>query len=64
MTGRAALMRELDSLPQEYFSEVANFIAWLKERKLRQVPETMLLSEQALAEEWDTPEEDEAWVNL
>ena len=64
MTGRAALMRELDSLPQEYFFEVADFVAWLKERKLRQVPETMLLSESALAKEWDTPEEDEAWANL
>ena len=64
MTERAALMRELDSLPQKYFLEVADFVAWLKERKLKQVPETMLMSELALAKEWDTPEEDEAWANL
>jgi hypothetical protein len=28
------------------------------------VPETALLSEQALAKDWDQPEEDEAWSHL
>ena len=28
------------------------------------VPVTMLLSEKALAEYWDTPEEDEAWKDF
>jgi hypothetical protein len=28
------------------------------------VPETALLSEQALAQDWDQPEEDEAWSYL
>jgi hypothetical protein len=28
------------------------------------VPETALLSEQALARDWDQPEEDEAWSHL
>lgn len=28
------------------------------------VPETALLSEQALAKDWDRPEEDEAWSYL
>jgi hypothetical protein len=28
------------------------------------VPATMLLSEAALAKDWDRPEEDEAWANL
>ncbi len=28
------------------------------------VPETALLSEQALAEDWTRPEEDEAWSHL
>lgn len=29
-----------------------------------EVPETALLSEQALAKDWDRPEEDEAWAHL
>ena len=28
------------------------------------LPETALLSEQALARDWDRPEEDEAWSHL
>jgi hypothetical protein len=28
------------------------------------VPDTALLSEQALAKDWDQPEEDEAWSHL
>ncbi|MCL2319317.1 MAG: hypothetical protein FWC45_04475 [Treponema sp.] len=64
MTERAVLLNELDTLPTEYLSEVTDFVAWLKHRKLKQIPETMLLSEASLAKEWDTPEEDEAWANL
>ena len=29
-----------------------------------EIPETALLSEQALAEDWNRPEEDEAWSHL
>jgi len=64
MTSRAVLMQELDSLPPEYLGEVTDFVAWLKQRKLKQIPETMLLSEAALVKDWDSPEEDEAWANL
>ena len=64
MTGRAVLMKELENLPPEYLGEVVDFVAWLKYRKLQQIPETMLLSEAALAKDWDTPEEDEAWAGL
>jgi len=31
---------------------------------LKNVPETMLLSEKSLAETWDTQEEDKAWADL
>ena len=64
MTGHAVLMRELEALPSEYLGEVIDYVAWLKHRKLKQIPETMLLSEAALAKDWNTPEEDEAWANL
>jgi hypothetical protein len=64
MTGHAVLMKELDGLPPEYLCEVTDFVAWLKYRKLQQVPETVLLSEAVLAKDWNTPEEDEAWAGL
>lgn len=36
----------------------------LEERPVAGVPEIALLSEAALAEDWDRPEEDEAWSHL
>lgn len=36
----------------------------LEERPVAGVPETALLSEPALAENWNQPEEDEAWSHL
>ena len=57
-------MKELETLPQEYMGEVVEFVTWIKHRKLRQIPETMLLSEASLAKDWNTPEEDSAWADL
>jgi len=36
----------------------------LEERPAEQVPESALLSEDALARDWTRPEEDEAWAHL
>jgi len=44
--------------------EVVDFVAWIKQRKLSHIPETMLLSETSLSKDWDTPEEDEVWASL
>ena len=64
MTNRAVLRQEIETLPAACLGEVIDFVAWIKQRKMPQIPETMLLSEAALSKDWDTPEEDEAWVNL
>jgi len=36
----------------------------LEEAPITEIPETALLSEQALAKDWDQPGEDEAWSHL
>ncbi len=36
----------------------------LEDAPVADVPEIALLSEQALAKDWDQPEEDEAWSHL
>lgn len=36
----------------------------LEDEPATKVPETALLSEQSLAEDWNRPEEDEAWSHL
>jgi len=56
------LVEEINSLPMEAYSEVINFVGYIKlEYK---VPETALISEVSLAKDWDTPEEDEVWAYL
>ena len=64
MTNRAALIQEIETLPAVCLAEVVDFVAWIKHRKLIQLPETMLLSEASLSKDWDSPEEDEAWASL
>jgi len=58
------VLREIESLPTEFYSEIMGFVGYLKYRRLSNAPETMLLSEKSLAENWDTPEKDKAWANL
>jgi hypothetical protein len=36
----------------------------LEDRRVASAPESALLSEAALAEDWNRPEEDEAWSHL
>ena len=64
MTNRAVLLHEIQTLPEACVSEVVDFVAWIKQRKVSRIPETMLLSEAALSKDWNTPEEDEAWALL
>ena len=56
------VIRELESLPDELLDEVLDFARYLKARRAR--TNDALVSEAALAREWNTPEEDEAWQDL
>jgi len=58
------VIREIESLPTEFYSEILGFIGYLKFKQLNDIPDTMLLSEKSLVESWDTPEEDSAWAYL
>ena len=64
MSARGVLLQEIETLPENYLDKVVDFVVWIKQQKLLQIPETMLLSEYSLSKDWNTPEEDEAWANL
>ena len=64
MISKENLINNIDSLPQEYFAEVFDFVEYLKQKKLKGISETVVLSEFSLSKEWNTPEEDKAWQNL
>ena len=64
MTSKQDLIHEIETLPSEYLQEIMYFVGYLKLKHLKNIPETMILSEKSLAKDWDTPEEDEAWADL
>ena len=62
----------LQQLPAEKLAVVYDFVSYLLEREeVRLVHgsddsaiQTMIASEEVLARDWNTPEEDEAWAHL
>jgi hypothetical protein len=64
MIAKNKLMHEIDSLPPECVEEVMDFVGFIKLKLLKNVPETMLITEKALAKDWHAAEEDAAWANL
>jgi hypothetical protein len=64
MSTKELILKEIDEAPEEFSSEVLELIRALKIVKNRDVNETTLLSQNILAKDWLTPEEDNAWKDL
>ncbi len=66
------IVDRLKNLPPDKLTVVYDFVSFLAERQpdLKKILEgsesynTMLASEEVLAQEWNLPEEDEAWCDL
>jgi len=59
------LLKEIEKASDATLKEVLDFLLFIKTRELQQEQlEISLLSEPILAEDWLTPEEDEAWQHL
>ena len=59
------LLKEIEKTSDSTLKEVLDFLLFIKSRELKQEQlEISLLSEASLAEDWLTPEEDEAWQHL
>lgn len=55
----------MENLPEFTLNEMLDFLLFVQSRELNQEQlKIAILSEPALAEEWLTPEEDEAWQDL
>jgi hypothetical protein len=64
VSDRDFLLHEIDTLPVECLGEIVDFITYVKQKQIKKISETMILSEASLSREWNTLEEDEAWRNL
>jgi hypothetical protein len=59
------LLDEIDKTSDSTLKEVLDFLLFVKARETQQEQlEISLLSEPLLAEDWLTPQEDEAWQHL
>ena len=56
----------LEHLPDKYISEILEYLHFLEFKSRNEYADTssMLLSEDALAKDWLTSEEDQAWQHL
>ncbi|MGK7947360.1 MAG: DUF2281 domain-containing protein [Xenococcaceae cyanobacterium] len=64
MNAKESLLTEIEEIPESLLPEVLNFVQYLKYKHQNEKLETTLLSESALAKDWSTSEEDEAWQDL
>jgi hypothetical protein len=65
ISAKEQLLEAIDQTSESVLKEVLDFLLFLKFKSLSQEQlEISLLSEPVLAEEWLTPEEDEAWQHL
>ena len=64
MSTKQLIEKELADLPEPLQREVYDFARFLRVKREEQSFNGLLLSESALAKDWNTPEEDAAWASL
>jgi len=56
--------KEISAMPETLQREVYDFVRFLRHKNEEDAFNGLLLSESALARDWNTPEEDAAWASL
>ena len=64
MSTQQLIEQEVTRLPENLQREVYDFARFLRFQREDESFNGLLLSETALAKEWNTPEEDAAWASL
>jgi len=66
MSTKQMLIKEIEQLPPQCVSEVYNFVNFLKVKQTLESDDNNIhfASENVLARDWLSPEEDAAWASL
>ncbi len=64
MSTRELIVKELDAMPESLQREVYDFARFLRSKADQERFDGLLLSESALAKDWNAPEEDAARESL
>ena len=67
MSKKELLIRELEQMPEGLIDEISNYLHYLLVKDKYKQEHALLkidLSQTAWAQNWDNPDEDEAWKDL
>jgi hypothetical protein len=64
MSTSALIEKEVSAMPETLQREVYDFARFLRLKQEDEAFNGLLLSESALARDWNAPEEDAAWASL
>ncbi|MEN4007084.1 MAG: DUF2281 domain-containing protein [Methanobacteriaceae archaeon] len=64
MEVKELILKEIEKVPDQYLTELLDFIRFLETKALEEVIETTIASETSLKKDWLRPEEDESWQDL
>ena len=64
MSTQELIEKEVARLPEQLQRTVYDFAQFLRVKREEESLDSSLLSEPALAQDWNRPEEEEAWANL
>ena len=64
MSTKQLIESEVAALPEPLQREVYDFVRFLRAKRDEESFNGLLLSETALARDWNTPEEEAAWASL
>ena len=64
MEVKELILKEIEKIPEQYLTEILDFIRFLKTKVLEERVGTAIISETSLKKDWLKPEEDEAWQDL
>jgi len=64
MEVKELIVKKIEKLPEQYLTEVLDFIRFLETKVLEEKMGAAIASETSLKKDWLRPEEDEAWQDL
>lgn len=64
MSTREVLSEEIKNTPEGLLKELYDYLLFLRQKQQSDKILTHIVSEKSLSQDWDSPEEDEAWKNL
>ena len=64
MTIKERIIEALENIPEQKLTKILSFIELVLSQEKSEVTDPLLLSESALAQDWLSEEEEEAWQHL